>query len=312
MKCLRLLAAICLLSTSLSSGAWWWNQPSGYTDTRYPIVLTHGLLGFDSLLGVDYWHRVPETLRQDGAEVYITTVSNTHSPELRGEQLILQLEEIRAVSGAEKMNLIGHSHGGPTIRYVASVRPDLVASVTTIAGVNKGTPVADAAKNITDASPFAKQLLESLGGLLARVIDLLSGGGYPQDVFASMNSMTTAETLAFNQKHPGGIPSTDCGEGDYIHNGIRYYSWAGAKPRTNVFDPLDLLTGTTQYLFPAGVANDGLVGSCASHLGMVIRDDFRMNHLDEVNMLLGLHDLWSTDPLTVFRTHANRLKRAGL
>jgi len=29
-------------------------------------------------------------------------------------------------------------------------------------------------------------------------------------------------------------------------------------------------------------------------------------------MLLGLHDLWSTDPLTVFRSHANRLKVAGL
>lgn len=78
--------------------------------------------------------------------------------------------------------------------------------------------------------------------------------------------------------------------------------------RTNVFDPLDLIMTTTSLFFPPGVKNDGLVGSCSSHLGMVIRDDFRMNHLDEVNMLLGLHDIWSTDPLTIFRSHANCLK----
>ena len=127
-----------------------------------------------------------------------------------------------------------------------------------------------------------------------------------------MSSLTTEQSLAFNVDHPAGIPTTACGEGDYIVNGIRYYSWSGAKPLTNVLDPTDLIMGVTSLFFPAGVKNDGLVSSCSSHLGMVIRDDFRMNHLDEVNMLLGLHDIWSTDPLTVFRSHANRLKQAGL
>lgn len=41
---------------------------------------------------------------------------------------------------------------------------------------------------------------------------------------------------------------------------------------------------------------------------MVIRDDYRMNHLDEVNQVLGLHDIWSTDPVTLYRQQANRLK----
>ena len=304
--------AVLLMCIAMPSQAWWWKKSSGYTDTKYPIVLTHGLYGFDSLLGIDYWHKVPETLRKDGAEVYLTTVSNSHSPSVRGEQLLAQVEEIIAVSGADKVNLIGHSHGGPTIRYVASVRPDLIASVTSIAGVNKGTPVADTLQEWADGSSVFEGLIAPLGNLLANVIDLISGGGYDQDILASMKSMTTAEAAAFNELHPGGIPETACGEGAYVENGIRFYSWSGAKPRTNVFDPLDLLTSTTQYFFPKGVPNDGLVSSCSSHLGMVIRDDFQMNHLDEVNMLLGIHHLWSTDPLTVFRTHANRLKKAGL
>jgi len=312
MKKIIAFFAVMSLFISMPSQAWWWNKSSGYTETKYPIVLTHGLYGFDSLLGIDYWHKVPETLRKDGAEVYLTTVANSNSPTVRGEQLIPQIERILAVSGAKKVNLIGHSHGGPTIRYVASVRPDLVASVTSIAGVNKGTAVADKLREWSDGSSLFEGLIETMGNLLANIIDLVSGGGYDQDIIASMNSMTTAESAAFNKLHPGGIPESACGEGAYVDNGIRYYSWSGAKPRTNVFDPLDLLTGTTQYFFPSGVENDGLVSTCSSHLGMVIRDDFKMNHLDEVNLLLGIHHLWSTDPLTVFRTHANRLKNAGL
>jgi triacylglycerol lipase len=312
MKLSSLFVSSLLLLFSLNSQAWWWSKPSTYTQTQYPIVLTHGLFGFDSLFGIDYWHKVPETLRKDGAQVFLTTVSNSNSSEVRGEQLIPQIERILAISGADKVNLIGHSHGGPTIRYVASVRPDLVASVTSIAGVNKGSAVADVLNEWSEGSSVFAGLIKTLGNSLAVVIDFVSGGGYEQDIMASMAALTTEKSLAFNENHPAGIPTSACGEGAYIENGIRYYSWSGAQPATNIFDPLDLITRTTALFFPAGVKNDGLVSSCSSHLGMVIRDDFKMNHLDEVNLLLGLHDLWSTDPLTVFRSHANRLKNAGL
>lgn len=312
---MRTFATLLAFITLCFSGhVWSMSKPpsSGYTETKYPIVLTHGLFGFDNLLGIDYWYKVPETLRQDGAEVYITTVSNSNTPEIRGEQLIPQIEQILAISGAEKVNLIGHSHGGPTTRYVASVRPDLVASVTTIAGVNRGTPVADTLSELSDDSAIVEGFLATIGNTLALVIDGVSGGNYPQDILASMRSMTFEQTEAFNQLHGDGIPTTACGEGAYEVNGVRYYSWSGAQPVTNLLDPLDLITGAGQHFFPEGEANDGLVGSCSSRLGMVIRDDFRMNHLDEVNLLLGIHHLTETDPLTVFRTHANRLKQAGL
>ena len=129
---------------------------------------------------------------------------------------------------------------------------------------------------------------------------------------AVMSALSTEETLKFNQRHPQGVPTSACGEGDYSVNGIHYYSWSGTQPVTNIFDPIEALFAVTSQFFDKGVANDGLVGRCSSHLGMVIRDDFKMNHLDEVNLMLGIHHLWSTDPLTVFRTHANRLKNQGL
>ncbi|MGK3847892.1 triacylglycerol lipase, partial [Enterococcus faecium] len=61
-----------------------------------------------------------------------------------------------------------------------------------------------------------------------------------------------------------------------------------------------------------GKPNDGLVGQCSNHLGVVIRDNYTMNHLDEVNQIAGLVSVFDTSPVAVFRTHINRLKLAGL
>ena len=121
---------------------------STYTSTRYPIVLVHGLFGFDSILGVyDYWYGIGDELKAGGAKVYTASVSAGNSSEVRGEQLIRDLDRLRAITGKSKFNLLGHSHGGPTIRYVASVRPDLVASVTLTGAPNLGSPVADGVSN---------------------------------------------------------------------------------------------------------------------------------------------------------------------
>jgi len=58
--------------------------------------------------------------------------------------------------------------------------------------------------------------------------------------------------------------------------------------------------------------NDGLVATCSSHLGKVIRDDYFLNHLDTVNQVLGMTNFFATDPVEIFVDHANRLKTAGL
>ncbi|MCU1716111.1 triacylglycerol lipase [Pseudomonas sp. 5P_3.1_Bac2] len=292
---------------------WLKPKPDTYTQTRYPIVFGHGLYGFDKLLGIDYWYGIPNELRRSGATVYTTEVAEVNSTELRGEQLLEQVEEIVAISGKDKVNLIGHSHGGPTIRYVAGVRPDLVASVTTIAGVNKGSALADFLNTIPKDSPQFSIIL-TLGESLGKVIHLLSGSqaNHVQDGVAALGAMTTEGSARFNQRFPDGIPDTACGEGAYSVAGVNYYSWSGASPSTNILDLSDLITKTSALTFPKGVATDGLVGSCSSHLGQVIRDNYRMNHLDEINQLLGLTSLLETDPVTVYRQHANRLKLTGL
>ena len=235
-----------------------------------------------------------------------------NSSEVRGEQLLTQVKQILAATGASKVNLIGHSHGGPTIRYVATVRPDLVASVTSVGGVNKGSAVADVLLKVAPPGSLSNSIVVSVTNGLATVINFLSGGsGLSQNALAAAKSLSTAGSLKFNQAHPAGIPTTACGEGAYTVGSVSYFSWSGAKPYTNVFDSLDPALALTGLAF-GGAKNDGLVASCSSHLGKVIRDDFAMNHLDEVNQTVGIVNLFETSPVTVFRQHANRLKNMGL
>ncbi len=302
------LGTVMAVSSQVQAGLF---GSSGYTQTRYPIVLAHGMLGFDSMLGIDYWYGIPQALRRDGAQVYVTEVSQLNTSELRGEELLQQVEEIVAISGKAKVNLVGHSHGGPTVRYVAAVRPDLVASVTSVGAPHKGSDVADLIRQIPEGSG-GEAILAGLTNGMGALIHFLSRSPStePQNSLGSLESLNSEGAARFNAKYPQGIPTSACGEGAYKVNGVRYYSWSGTSPLTNPLDVSDAMLGAGSLAFDE--PNDGLVGRCSSHMGMVIRDNYRMNHLDEVNQVLGLTSLFETDPVTVYRQHANRLKNAGL
>ncbi|MEM9255554.1 MAG: triacylglycerol lipase [Pseudomonadota bacterium] len=300
--------AFMVFSSSSYAGCSWWNWWKCYTETRYPIVLSHGFLGFDSLLGVvDYWPGIVDRLEDGGATVFVSQVSNINSSEARGEQLIEQIENFLAISGASKVNIIGHSQGGLDARYVASVRPDLVASITTVGSPHTGG-VGDSFGGGDD--PIVTGLISALGDL----IGVLSGNGNDNNAAAAVQGFTAAGTAAFNANYPIGLPTSPCGSGPGVVNvgghDIRIYSWGGTSVLTNALDPSDVIMGVTSLL--VGGDNDGLVARCDNHLGTVLRDNYRHNHLDLTNLMFGLTPLFESDPKSVFRAHANRLKNAGL
>jgi triacylglycerol lipase len=282
-----------------------------YTKTKYPIVLAHGLFGFDQLFGViDYFFGIPDALTDGGARVFVTQVSAANSSDVRGEQLLAQVEQIVAITGSPKVNLIGHSQGALDVRYVAGVRPDLVASASTVGGVNKGAELADFLQANLQGGSFTQAAVAALGNFLAEIIELLSGSSDPADSAAALAQLSTAGTAAFNARFPGGVPATSCGSGAASANGVRYYSWSGTGVLTNALDISDPLLALTSTFYHE--ASDGLVGRCRSHLGTVIRDNYFQNHLDEVNQIAGLVSIFEADPRTLFRDQANRLKNAGL
>lgn len=302
---LALVGALALAPATAAAG-------NGYTATKYPIVLAHGMSGFDELFGIyAYWHGIPEALAKDGASVFVTEVPQFNATEARGEALLAQVEEILAVTGATKVNLVGHSHGGLDVRYVASVAPDLVASVTTIGSPHHGAELADFLRANVKAGGFSEAVLALFADSLGSVLALLSGAqGNQQDAVAALDALTSEGLTAFNAAHPAGLPADWCGQGAPVVDGIRYYSWTGTRALTNLLDPSDALLGLTSVVYAED--NDGLVGRCSAHLGKVIRDDYRLNHLDEVNQAFGLVHLFGPDPKSLMRAHANRLKNEGV
>jgi len=282
-----------------------------YTKTRYPIVLAHGLAGFDKVFGaVDYFFGIPEALRDGGAEVYVTQVSAYNTSEERGEQLLAQIEQIVATSGKPKVNIIGHSQGGLDARYVAAVRPDLVASVTTVGTPNGTDPLVDAVVSAYDSGQGFGALLQIFGPSIVDLVVLVTDSDQPEDSIGAFRSLTTPAMAEFNARYPQGLPTTPCGQGPAVVNGIHYYSWGGTGVLTNPLDVSDPLLALFSPLTSG--PNDGFVGRCSTHLGQVIRDNYLLNHFDEVNQIAGLRSPFVVDPRSIYRDHANRLKNAGL
>jgi len=284
---------------------------STFAKTKYPIVLAHGLSGFRQLFGVvDYFYGIPSDLSSSGAKVFVTQVSAFASAEARGEQLLQQIEFIAASTGAGKVNLIGHSQGGLDARYVMAVRPDLIASLTTVATPHLGADLADCLVDNLAPGGFNETVVAAFANLLGTVIDLLTGTPEPQDSIGALDTLSSAGAATFNAKYPAGLAAKRCGATPSSANGIPLYSWAGDSALTNIFDASDAALGLTSLFYSED--NDGLVGKCSGHFGKVLRDDYSMNHLDEVNQLFGLTNIFETSPVSVFRSHANRLKNAGL
>jgi len=242
--------------------------------------------------------------------VFVTQVSAVASAEQRGEQLLQQIEQIVASTGAGKVNLIGHSEGGLDARYVMAVRPDLIASLTTVATPHLGADLADFFADNISGNGFNSTVLAAFGNSLGTVIDLLTGVSASQDALGAVRSLSSAGAADFNRRFPGGLAATRCGATPTSANGIPLFSWAGTSVLTNVLDLSDPGLGLASLFYSED--SDGLVGKCSGHFGKVLRDNYAMNHLDEVNQLFGLTQIFATSPVSVFRAHANRLKNAGL
>ena len=111
---------------------------------RHPVLLAHGLFGFDELrLGsgrVEYWKGVPRALRKMGVDVAVPRFDAAASVERRAGQLA---EAIRAID-SKKVNIVAHSMGGVDARLAIAEYgvADRVASLVSVASPHRGTPLA--------------------------------------------------------------------------------------------------------------------------------------------------------------------------
>ncbi|WP_423197484.1 MULTISPECIES: esterase/lipase family protein [unclassified Cupriavidus] len=319
---------------------------SQYASTRYPIVLVHGRSGAGKMGGVvDYWYGMPQLLRAHGARVYVATLSAYESDEQRALQLASFVRGIKLATGADKVNLIGHSQGGTTSRVFAAMAPQDVASITTIGSPHRGIEGQESLRQAGSRLAHVPVLGPLLIGVVTVFYEALgtiqgvsNGRVLPQDWQANVRSLSTSGAAAQNARLDAalkpGTPSalgpdcrtegatTEMREGvdangnktTYVHAA---YSWTGrggrfSLLRSNLLDPSTYKFAiSARRLEQQGVGpNDGLVSVCSSKWGKVLSTSYYWNHFDEVNQILGMHQ--DVDPRTVLLNHANRLRRDNL
>ena len=313
------LTTCCAISSSITSA-----EPSvlhisekassNYAKTQYPILMVHVWLGWSRIgnasFNIDYWYQILPDMARNGSSVFAAQLSPANTTEFRGEQLLSQVEDVLAITGKDKVNLIGHSHGGPTVRYISAIKPQYVASVTGVAGTYRGSKVADDIQS----NSLSRTAFNILGDYI--VAPLIATAqlqpNLPIDFDASMKSLSEVGSVDFNHRFPTTALASDCkSNGAKIENGIHYYSWTGVAQTTNLLD-IDTILMQLGPLSYGHKDNDGMVARCSAHLGHVIRDNYNLNHTDLANMMFGLKATFAPDPISLYRQHANRLKLQGL
>ncbi len=171
--------------------------------TDYPVVFAHGMLGFDELVGIDYFGNDYGVFVGDPCDGFLETSCNSEidkeqqafaasvnpfqSSEHRGLELADQIESYLATVGADCVNIIGHSQGGMDARKAAKLLHDrtgrqAVKVLVSISSPHRGSPVG---KGVLDRGP------EGLNAFLEFVVDYFVGPALvlePSDFEASMKS----------------------------------------------------------------------------------------------------------------------------
>uniref|UniRef100_A0A8H7XKG4 Alpha/beta-hydrolase n=1 Tax=Psilocybe cubensis TaxID=181762 RepID=A0A8H7XKG4_PSICU len=154
---------------------------------RYPIVLCHGLYGFDSRgpssfpsMRMHYWSNVLNILRgKVGAEVIVTSVPGTGFISSRASALD---EQLRLRARGRGINFLAHSMGGLDCRHlITHIQPReyVPLSLTTISTPHRGSPFMDWCANNIGLGKLRqqeKEMMQSLRNSTRRDIEEFSSG----------------------------------------------------------------------------------------------------------------------------------------
>jgi triacylglycerol esterase/lipase EstA (alpha/beta hydrolase family) len=241
--------------------------------TRYPILLVHGWTGWDSIGPYQYFFRVPEHLREGGAEAHVASLDPYNSVTVRAEQLAQQIDALLAEQHAQKLNIIAHSQGGLDARRAISALGygDRIGALVTISTPHRGTPLSDVALGILPGE--AQEALSFLLNLLGAI-----AVGSESDALASFGSLTEAWVQQeFNPQHPDDPR-------------VSYLSYAGRCCATGegCGDLCDVEIQFTHHLLQALAGdNDGVVPVSSAVWGEYL-GEIPADHFDQVGQLAGV------------------------
>lgn len=258
-----------------------------YTPPKNPVVLCHGLSGFDQLFfipsirhlttllqnhihqidddsifsdngqlfAIDYWIGIKTLLESKGCQVFITKVPSFGSIELRSLALHNLLEKLALKSKTSQFNLIAHSMGGLDSRYLISNIPNKknyeILSLTTISTPHHGSEMAD----------FVVDQFESLKKIIPTTKETYLPICFYQLTTNYMNEYFN-KTVVDDPK-------------------VKYFSYGAMFTPNwyNVFKPSWQIINDKSK----GKPNDGMVTVESSHWGTYLGTLYGLDHLDIIN-----------------------------
>ena len=240
-----------------------------YRCPEHPLVLAHGLLGFDEihlagsyLPGIQYWRGIINAFTSHGVETITCSVPASASIEERAAKLGKDIEQ---KAGGKSVNIIAHSMGGLDARYMISrLKPPnvKVLSLTTIATPHRGSAVADR---------IFHQIGEARLPQIYRMLNRLSleSGAFQQLTRRYMREHFNPAT-----------PDLD---------GVKYLSYGAAT----IPAPWSVFRQSYRIVKEVEGANDGLVSVSSSQWGHYKGTLMGVSHLDLINWTNRLRWLFS-------------------
>lgn len=230
-----------------------------------PIVLVHGIFGFDQIaLGGlkvgDYYRLIPDALRKDGHVVpHPPQTNRAGSVAERAQDLKNYLQDPNRVEVFEKkVHLLAHSMGGLDSRFLIAKlgMANRVLSLTTIATPHHGSPIANLVVKGTE--PGLTVLLGRLGVDVNATLDL------------------TTEACERRNKEVQDEP------------GVAYFSIGSQFDPPRIFGkPQGLLGHSRDLIAKTEQNNDGVVSVASATMSdrpaWTSLDTWNVNHFREIN-----------------------------
>ncbi|KAI4756087.1 alpha/beta-hydrolase [Aureobasidium sp. EXF-12344] len=231
-----------------------------YDTPKNPIILAHGLMGFEELNivpkaiapGLQYWRGIREALAAKGIEVITATVPPSGSIEARAQKLS---EDIHKKAKGKSVNIIATPLSGLDSRYMISqLKPAnvKVLSLTTVATPHYG-------------SSFADVMFSWIGPTnIPKLYKVLEFFGFETGAFSQLTQKYMREN--FNPKTPD-------------REGIAYYSYgATVDPRF-----WSMFRQSHRIIQKLEGENDGLVSVKSAKWGTYKGTLKDVSHLDMIN-----------------------------
>ncbi len=238
-----------------------------------PVVLVHGLFGFDQVgvpgVRVHYFRGIVEHLAKLGCHAHAVRLARAASVPERAAMLVEQIEAL----GHERIDIIAHSLGGLDARY-AVAKLGLAArvrSLVTVGTPHRGSPIADLASE--GPLGLARKAIAALGVQMTAV-----------------DWLTTAALEQFNREVVD-VP------------GVRYACVVGGirSPST----PVSLAIAPAHaYLRKVAGPNDGLVPMASQYWGETIAE-IEADHFEQVGWRMPMRG--SFDALAMYAFVVARL-----